>query len=553
SSAATSSSSTASSATSSAATSSSSTASSATSSAATSSSSTASSATSSAATSSSSTASSATSSAAKTTQLSYQDVVSELASSDDLASAMTTVTKENFLDYFTLNGSATYNATTGIVTLTTDSNNEVGNFSLDSEIDMNSSFTLIGEVNLGSKTSSEGGADGIGLAFDSGNTTDIGNSGGNLGIGGLQDALGFKLDTWHNDYQTPQADEPGAEVSPTDSNGFGWSADPDDPQFGAFVTTSDEQIQAADGNYYQRWWATTDLSSVQALSSDDLDGQFHDFVINYDGTTRTLTISYTETDGNVLTWSTTVSDAYQAMAMVVSASTGGASNLQQFEITSFTFQQAATVNVEYVDTEGNVIANGEVSYPDGADVNGTYKTTQLTIPNYTFVKMDDGSVTGTTSLPQNGTLTQSGNNGTVIYVYAPAYTVSSTKTVNETINYVDQNGKTVANSYKATPITFITVTNPVDGAETVYYSTTATSAELNPETGVPEGSDWTQANSDDFASVTNPTVAGYSVISNNAPASDLAHVASQTVTNTSDDLNYTVVYAPAYTVSSTKT
>ncbi|WP_414691256.1 mucin-binding protein, partial [Oenococcus oeni] len=155
--------------------------------------------------------------------------------------------------------------------------------------------------------------------------------------------------------------------------------------------------------------------------------------------------------------------------------------------------------------------------------------------------------------PQNGTLTQSGNNGTVIYVYAPAYTVSSTKTVNETINYVDQNGKTVANSYKATPITFITVTNPVDGAETVYYSTTATSAELNPETGVPEGSDWTQANSDDFASVTNPTVAGYSVISNNAPASDLAHVASQTVTNTSDDLNYTVVYAPAYTVSSTKT
>ncbi|MGL2271679.1 lectin-like domain-containing protein, partial [Oenococcus oeni] len=414
SSAATSSSSTASSATSSAATSSSSTASSATSSAATSSSSTASSATSSAATSSSSTASSATSSAAKTTQLSYQDVVSELVSSDDLASAMTTVTKENFLDYFTLNGSATYNATTGIVTLTTDSNNEVGNFSLDSEIDMNSSFTLIGEVNLGSKTSSEGGADGIGFAFDSGNTTDIGNSGGNLGIGGLQDALGFKLDTWHNDYQTPQADEPGAEVSPTDSNGFGWSADPDDPQFGAFVTTSDEQIQAADGNYYQRWWATTDLSSVQALSSDDLDGQFHDFVINYDGTTRTLTISYTETDGNVLTWSTTVSDAYQAMAMVVSASTGGASNLQQFEITSFTFQQAATVNVEYVDTEGNVIANGEVSYPDGADVNGTYKTTQLTIPNYTFVKMDDGSVTGTTSLPQNGTLTQSGNNGTVI-------------------------------------------------------------------------------------------------------------------------------------------
>ena len=38
---------------------------------------------------------------------------------------------------------------------------------------------------------------------------------------------------------------------------------------------------------------------------------------------------------------TTVSNSNQAMAMIVSASTGGAKNLQQFEIMSFDFKQAA--------------------------------------------------------------------------------------------------------------------------------------------------------------------------------------------------------------------
>ena len=112
--------------------------------------------------------------------------------------ALTQVTKENFLDYFLLNGSATYDQNYGIVTITPDDYNKVGNFSLKSKIDMNSNFTLTGQVYLGDKTSSQGGADGIGFAFHNGNTTDVGNAGGNLGIGGLQNAIGFKLDTWRS-------------------------------------------------------------------------------------------------------------------------------------------------------------------------------------------------------------------------------------------------------------------------------------------------------------------------------------------------------------------
>ncbi|MCP9334486.1 lectin-like domain-containing protein, partial [Lentilactobacillus hilgardii] len=492
------------------------------------------------------------------TKVSYNTLLQQLRTSKTLVAdsdALTHVTKDNFLDYFSLDGSAKYDKDSGIVTITPDENNKDGNFSLNSKIDMNTSFTLTGQVNLGNRTSSQGGADGIGFAFHTGNTTDIGNAGANLGIGGLPNAIGFKLDTYHNGYSTPQANKDGAQVASTNSDGYGWATDPDRtqfPQFGAFVNTSLERIPAQDGNSYPRWWATTDMNSVQELNSGDLDGQFHDFVVSYDGSSRKLTITYTETGGNVLTWSTSIPPENQAMAMDVSASTGASKNLQQFKISSFDFKQAATVNVKYVDQKGNQLAQGTVSYPSGADVNGTYDTTSLNIPNYTFIKMSDSDITGGTSLPASGTLENPGDNGTVIYVYAPAYT-ATTKTVNETINYVDQDGHSVAASYMAQPITFLTVTNPVDGTQTVYYSTTATSAKLDPETGVPEGSDWTQADSDDFVSVTNPTLAGYSVISNNAPDSDLVHVASQTVTNTSDDLNYTVVYAPAYTVSSTKT
>ena len=459
----------------------------------------------------------------------------------DNTAVLTNVTKDNFKDYFSLNGSATYNQTTGIVTITPDENDKIGNFSLKSKIDMNSSFTLTGQVNLGNKTSSQGGADGIGFAFHNGNTTDVGNAGGNLGIGGLQDAIGFKLDTWHNDNFTPQATVPGAQVSSTDSNGFGWSQDPSNPQFGAFVTTDSVEIKAKDEKPYQRWWATTDMSSVKGLSSNNLDGNFHNFVVSYDGHSRLLTINYTEASGNVLTWTKEVDSSYQAMAMIISASTGGAKNLQQFKITSFDFKQAATVNVKYVDTKGNQIAQGKVTYPNGANVNGTYTTGQLEIPNYKFVRMDDGTATGSNSLPATGTLTKAEDNGTVIYVYAPAYTQTS-KTISETIKYIDQDGKEVAKGYTADPITFVTVTNPVDNTTTTYYSTKAKTATLD-DNGVPTEAGWTKADSTDFAEVVNPEVDGYKVISNDAPNSDLTNVAVQTVYTNSSDLDFTVVYA----------
>ncbi|WP_187135420.1 mucin-binding protein, partial [Lentilactobacillus kefiri] len=181
------------------------------------------------------------------------------------------------------------------------------------------------------------------------------------------------------------------------------------------------------------------------------------------------------------------------------------------------------------------------SYPSGADVNGTYDTTSLNIPNYTFIKMSDSDITGGTSLPASGTLENPGDNGTVIYVYAPAYSTTM-KTVNETINYVNQNGETVSASHTATPINFLTVTNPVDGSSVTYYSIDNTDSTLDKETGFPTNSKWKQASSTDFQKVVNPEVKGYTVTSNDAPNSDLTSVATQTVDNNSKGLKFTVTY-----------
>jgi uncharacterized surface anchored protein len=348
-------------------------------------------------------------------------VSADTASSGTGSSPATDVTPSNFSDFFDLQGSATYEKSTGIVTITPDDYNKVGNFSLKSKISLANDFTLTGAVNLGTRTSAQGGADGIGFAFHTGNTTDIGNAGGNLGIGGLQDALGFKLDTYHNDYRIPQANEDGALVAPTDSNGFGWDADPSNPQFGAFVNTTDKEITATDGKQYQRWWATTDGSSVKQLSDSDLDGKFHDFEVSYTASNRQLTITYQGNEGT-LTWEKTVPDSDQAVSMIVSASTGGSRNLQQFKLNQFTFYPAATVNVKYVDTSNNQIAQGTVTYPDGPYVNGTYSTQQLQIPGYLFKEMQAGS------LPITGTMKQVGDNGTVVYVYQKLGSVVLTKT-----------------------------------------------------------------------------------------------------------------------------
>ena len=439
-------------------------------------------------------------------------------SSFDSKTGETTVTKENFLDYFRLNGSATYNKDDGTVTLTPDEPSKGGNFSLKSKINMNQSFKLTGEVNIGDKTQAKGGADGIGFAFHTGDTTDLGASGGNLGIGGLRNATGFKLDTYRNVYAPPRGDR-------FDTNGkgffeYGWSEDPKLDQYGAWVNTTLKKIP---GNFqgksveYERWWAETDFNSAQSLDSSDLDNKFHKFTIDYNGTTKELTITY-ESNSGTKEWKKVVSTPEDVMSMVVTASTGGFKNLQQFKIKSFNFYQGASVDVRYEDEQGRVIAEGSVTYPQGAFKGKTYTTEQKNIPNYDFVGMKNGS------LPPSGSLADWGSNGTVTYVYRqgkepvtdPAKLNSK---VTRTIKYEYADGQTAGRPALKAPVT----------QEAAFTRT----GERNRVTGVETFGAWTPATKE-LAQEDTPVVTGF--------VADKANVAAKTVTPDDKDSEEVVQY-----------
>ncbi|MEB7792179.1 lectin-like domain-containing protein, partial [Enterococcus faecalis] len=223
------------------------------------------------------------------------------------------VNKDNFLDYFALHGDASYDGTDGIVTITPDEKEKSGNFSLKSKISMSSSFILKGKINLGNKTKEKGGADGIGFAFHPGNPSIVGLSGNALGIGGLQDGFGFKLDTFYN-----PVDEP-ARKALKDPSQF------DNKSFGAYVTTN-EKTEAV----------TYDQADAPAREiSNPSNNEFKPIEFAYDGEMKNMTIKY---DGK--TWSRNIEDWLKdntAMSFSVTASTGWMHNLQQFLIEDFEY------------------------------------------------------------------------------------------------------------------------------------------------------------------------------------------------------------------------
>lgn len=355
-----------------------------------------------------------------------------------------TVDAKNFSQYFDTHGTATYQLNPdGSVTITFTKKGQeysAGGVSLKEKINMDSSFTLNGQINLGDF----GGADGMGIVFHTGSVDALGRPGGNLGIAGLPDAVGFKLDSYYDYYNEPTSDLPGDEI-PLPTNGhsdaqYGQSQDPTTAvPYGDIVTTSHEKIQTTDGKSAWRWWVENQDGTVKPLTTSLMDGKFHDFQMQYNGQTHVLTIRLQEPAGHLNDSAQTpesqqwVEWSYQipnipgnenvAMALDLAATTGELTNLQQFKLTSFTFSPAASVNVEYVNEKGQVIHQAGVHYNGAPVIGNTYSTDQLNLPGYTYIGLGKGSIA------PSGTLSKEGLNGTVIYVYGHTEKI--------TVNYQD--------------------------------------------------------------------------------------------------------------------
>ncbi|MDC2840781.1 lectin-like domain-containing protein [Limosilactobacillus mucosae] len=371
-----------------------------------------------------------------------------LAASDSADSSLpaedVTVDAKNFSQYFDAHGTATYQLNPdGSVTITFTKKGQkysAGGVSLKEKINMDSSFTLSGQINLGDF----GGADGMGIVFHTGSVAALGRPGGNLGIAGLPNAVGFKLDSYFDYYNEPTSDLPGDEIPlPTNGHGdekHGQSQDPTTAvPYGDIVTTSHEQVTTTTGKVAWRWWVNNQDGTVKPLTTSLMDGKFHNFQMQYNGQTHVLTIRLQEPAGHLndsaqtpeneqwVEWSYQIpnipGNGNVAMALDLTATTGELTNLQQFKLTSFTFSPAASVNVKYVNEKGQVIHQADVHYNGAPVIGNTYSTDQLNLPGYTYIGLGKGSIA------PSGTLSKEGLNGTVIYVYGHTEKI--------TVNYQD--------------------------------------------------------------------------------------------------------------------
>ncbi|MEB6610607.1 KxYKxGKxW signal peptide domain-containing protein, partial [Staphylococcus borealis] len=387
------------------------------------------------------------------------------------------INKDNFTDHFNVKDSATFDASTGIVTLTPDANSKKGSITLNTKINSNKSFHFTGKVNLGNRYEgySPGGViggDGIGFAFSPGKIDDTGKEGAALGIGGLNNAFGFKLDTYHNTSQ-PKAD---AKANKDPSNVAGGGA------FGAFVSTDSSGV------------ATTESTNAAKLKVQPTDNSFQNFEIDYNGDTKVMTVTYAgqQFTRNLSDWLKKNSNTSN-YALSITASTGGARNLQQLQFGTFTYTQSASTEVRYVDaTTGKDIIPPKTLAGDVDNVVTLDKQeSAMNSLGYQYKSVDSSNAPTFNSTNNQVKLTNSGQS--VIYYFSDvtAPTINMSNQNNQvfapinpvTVIATDNSGVTPTVNVTGLPdgLTYDQTSNTISGTPTKIgnYTVTITASDSN--------------------------------------------------------------------------
>ena len=421
---------------------------------------------------------------------------------EETVSGKVTVNKDNFDNYFHQNGSANnnYDKNTGVQTIT-DGSFQSGNVAFDGAIDVRNNFEIDGAINLGQITSSQGYtgiADGIGFVFYKGDRNQVGGNGGNLGIYGVTDAFGWKVDTWFNDSKFTNS----TQVLKGDYD------DGHTNPYGTFITT--------DSNGY----GTIDQNSAKNLTQAIDDNQFHDVKFIYTAATKEFKIILSTPDGDVTFSKTFDYDVENpAYYFTIASSTGVLPTHQAFRIDSMTYSPIQKAVVNYIDdTTGKTIATDSVTGNGGTAIQ--YSTSD-SISKYTsqgYVLVSNGFVPGT-NYDTDDTVDQVFN----VHLVHGVSTTDAVKTVKEIIHYQGAGDSTPADKVNEVTFNGKKFTDNVTGEQTY--------------------GDWSADQS--FDAVVSPDVKGYTA--------DPSQIGAQTVSGSSDDLSYTVNYtkqAPTKTTDS---
>lgn len=328
----------------------------------------------------------------------YQQPIVNAASSNvavatgDADSSIIPIDQHNFLDYFKLNGSATYNTDSGVVSLTSTKQWISGMTYLNSNMDLSKSFSLTGSIQVVPSDPNDlwdGYGDGISFAFRPGDPTTVGNFGEGMGVGGIPGAFGVVMDTVHN----------------AGSEGGRSFADPVEtsPYIGFFQNVNDSSIgtSSSTDNIPNSSWAKSvindDSHEAHTFSYNDFDQgkTWLPFSISYNGNKKTMT--YGLTVGNQkYTDSYDFSKNIQAdgpfMNLAISAANGLSAASMNVRINDIEYSAVGVVNVSYLDADTNKEISDEPtqtlkgSLTTDATINP--KVDELAQKGYRLVKVD---------------------------------------------------------------------------------------------------------------------------------------------------------------------
>ncbi|WP_200669719.1 lectin-like domain-containing protein [Staphylococcus arlettae] len=287
------------------------------------------------------------------------------------------VTKANFADHFRVIGNTSwYNPNTGIISLTDDTNNLVSAAYLTSKLDISQGFHLTGKVNLGHRSMAQNSGNGVSFILSPNSPGEIGKAGPAVGIGGLKNAFGFKLDTKFDGQESTFA-----KADPSYLNQLG--------AFGAFIhTTQDYQHKAITYN------SKNGIEGPKLLRGKPDNNLFYPFSFEFNPKTEMLKVLY---EGQ--TWERNIADWLRLSKttkfnLTIFASTGpNGSNKQQFKFGSFTYVPTSTVYVQYkdVDTGENIARPNYLAGKAGDIISINHLQNDVSDDNYEFV-MAEGPV-----------------------------------------------------------------------------------------------------------------------------------------------------------------
>ena len=343
------------------------------------------------------------------------------------------VTPRNFNEFFTLTGrvnvgtgtwTPTFNANTRVITLTEQDTERAGFATLNRKISPEQDFYFEGAVNLGANSkpnigsTASGpaigniqGGDGMGFFFHTYEPGTVGTSGSGMGIGGLSNAFGFKLDTFSN------RNIHHSNFSRTDR------IFPDNTSFASFIYTawfSDSGVSNYFVHNHPQFDGVGGTAAMQAQESfaewigalpperaneaprtifHPNNNNFRDIRVSYNGSSNVMRINYNDRGfhlantnplhhQNWQTWEKDVSVwmAEDYLSFGFSAATGGAVNRHQVRFDEFRFTPMSNLRVRYIDevTGNSLIPDITYSHTAGTRIQLSSRVAEMLALGYDF-------------------------------------------------------------------------------------------------------------------------------------------------------------------------